>query len=164
MSLNAKKHEMMMKENFLNLEESQMVLFCLSVIWKSGAEIVRDVDGGLLINNHEKIPGDCMRVANSIFDLIDNYLQSVEGMTRSDKTVYKMMTYLLGWQTNNENIKRFMLEDQIGFDILNEYQIQLMQNGWRNIYTDYRIFENDKSDKFKELLLKQLINFSKGSN
>ena len=162
MDLERIKHEERMKENYKKLKNEQMVLFCLSIMYKSGADVVRDVDGGLLINDGENIPSDCLKVAESIFDFIDKYIKSVDEMSNQDKTVHKMMLYFLGWKTNNDAIKNFMIHDDIGFNIFNDYQIELMKNGWTSTYTDYRLFENEKSKVFKDLLIKQLIQFGKG--
>ena len=140
-----------------------MVLNCLSTIWKSGAKIKRLENGELQLLEHEKVSDDCLKFANAIFDDIDAYLKSVEDMSKVDQTVWKMMIYFLGWQTDNELIKRFMLEDESGFTLFMDYQVELMKNGWKDIYTDYRQFETENTKIYKDLLIKRLIEFGKTS-
>ena len=140
-----------------------MILNCLSTIWKSGAKIKRLQTGELELLEHEKVPETCLKVADKIFDEIDAYLKSVEDMSKVDQTVWKMMIYFLGWKTDNESIKKFMLEDESGFTLFMDYQVQLMKNGWSDIYEDYRQFESDNTKIYKDLLIKRLIEFGKTS-
>ena len=134
----------------------------LSQIWKSGAEIYRDEsDGKLALKNAGKVPGTVLKAAEPIFDEIDSYLKSVEGMNKVDTTAWKMIVVLCGWQ-KNESISNFLNSDEKALNLFIDYQVELTKNGWTNIYDDWRQYENDKSNKLKVELFNRAVAFTKG--
>ena len=89
-----------------------MVLYILSQIWKNGGVIERDLsDGRLELKNHKNIPTEVLKAAEPIFNEIDAYLKSVEGMSSVDMTAWKMIVALAGWQ-RNESISIFLNSDE----------------------------------------------------
>ena len=139
-----------------------MVFLVLSQIWKSGAEIYQDEsDGKLALKNADKVPETVLKAAEPIFDEIDSYFKSVEGMNKVDTTVWKMIVALCGWQ-KNESINNFLNSDEKALNLFIDYQVELTKNGWTNIYDDWRQYENDESNKLKVELFNRAVAFAKG--
>ncbi|TQR28348.1 hypothetical protein C7Y47_22165 [Lysinibacillus sphaericus] len=139
-----------------------MVLYILSQIWKFGGVIERLPDGQLELKNHEKIPGEVLKAAEPIFGEIDTYLKSVEGMKGADKTLWKMIVALCGWQ-KNESISNFLNNDEVALNLFCDYQAKLAVNGWKEIYVDWRQYENDESAKLKKEIHACAVAFAKGA-
>lgn len=138
-----------------------MVLYVLSRIWKYGGIIERDKnDGQLELKNHKNIPDEILKLAASIFPEIDAYLKSVEGMKGADLTLWKMITVLCGWQ-KNEAISNFLNNDEIALNLFVDYQSKLAVNGWKDIYEDWRRYENDESTKLKKEIYARAVAFAK---
>lgn len=139
------------------------VLFIISKILKSGAEIYRDKsDGQLALKDGHLIPEEVIEAAKPIFDRIDAYFKSVEGMDKSSQTVWKMIIVLCGWQ-KNESISNFLNGDEKALNLFIDYQVELTKNGWTNIYDDWRQYENDESNKLKVELFNRAVAFTKGA-
>lgn len=134
------------------------VLRVLSQIWKFGGIIERENDGSLKLSNHTNIPNAVLKAAEPIFDEIDAYLKSVEGMKGADMTLWKMIVYLAGWQ-KNDAIKNFLLSDETALNLFYEYQTALAKNGWKDIYADWRQYENDESTKMKNEIHQRAVAF-----
>ena len=140
-----------------------MVLYVLSQIWKSGGIIERDKnDGQLELKNHKNIPADVLKSAESIFSEIDTYFKSVEGMSATDLTVWKMIVALCGWQ-KNEGIANFLNNDETALNLFCDYQAKLAVNGWKEIYDDWRQYENDETEKIKTEIFNRAVAFAKGA-
>lgn len=137
-----------------------MVLYVLSQIWKFGGVIERLPDGQLELKNHEKIPSEVLKAAEPIFNEIDTYLKSVEGMKGADKTLWKMIVALCGWQ-KNELISNFLNNDEVALNLFYDYQAKLAVNGWKEIYIDWRQYENDESAKLKKEIHARAVAFAK---
>lgn len=137
-----------------------MVLYVLSQIWKFGGVIERLSDGQLELKNHEKIPGEVLKAAEPIFNEIDTYLKSVEGMNGPDKTLWKMIVALCGWQ-KNESISNFLNNDEVALNLFCDYQAKLAVNGWKEIYDDWRRYENEDSAKLKKEIHVRAVAFAK---
>jgi len=137
-----------------------MVLYVLSQIWKFGGVIERLPDGQLELKNHEKIPGEVLKAAEPIFNEIDSYLKSVEGMKGADMTLWKMIVALCGWQ-KNELISNFLNHDEAALNLFVDYQSKLAVNGWKEIYVDWRQYENDESAKLKKEIHVRAVAFAK---
>ncbi|WP_041865854.1 hypothetical protein [Solibacillus silvestris] len=140
-----------------------IVLFVLSRIWKFGGIIERDKnDGQLELKNHQNIPNEVLKAADPIFPEIDAYLKSVEGMSATDKTLWKMITVFAGWQ-KNDSITNFLNNDSVALNLFLDYQAKLNGNGWHDIYEDWRQFENDESTKLKNEIYARAVAFAKGA-
>ncbi|MER2039987.1 MAG: hypothetical protein ABS944_17725 [Solibacillus sp.] len=138
-----------------------MVLYVLSQIWRRGGIIERDeIDGQLELKNHEKIPGEVIKAAEPIFSEIDTYLKSVEGMKGADMTLWKMIVALCGWQ-KNESISNFLNNDETALNLFCDYQARLADNGWKDIYEDWRQYENEETTILKKQIHARAVAFAK---
>jgi len=139
------------------------VLFIISKILKSGAEIYRDKsDGQLALKDGQLIPEEVIEAAKPIFDKIDAYYQSVEGMNKVDTTAWKMIVALCGWQ-KNEAISNFLNNDEIALNLFMDYQAKLAINGWKELYDDWRQYENAETEKLKVEIFNRAVAFKKGA-
>lgn len=137
-----------------------IVLHVLALIWKSGASIERLPNGELQLNNAKVVPADVLKAAEPIFSSIDSYLKSVEGMGNIDMTAWKMVVALNGWQ-QNETINNFLNNDEEGLSLFFDYQTELAKNGWTDIYTDWREYENEQTAALKAKIYERAIAFAK---
>lgn len=134
-----------------------MVLYILSKIWKNGGVIERDPsDGRLELKNHKNIPAEVLKAAEPIFNEIDAYLKSVEGMSATDMTVWKMIVALAGWQ-RNESISNFLNSDEEALNLFYDYQAKLALNGWKELYEDWRQYENAETEQLKKQIYERAI-------
>jgi len=134
-----------------------MVLYVLSQIWKFGGVIERDEkDDSLELKKSKNIPAEVLKVSGPIFDEIDAYLKSVEGMKGADMTLWKMIVALCGWQ-KNESISNFLNHDETALNLFMDYQSVLAVNGWKDIYEDWRQYENDESNVMKQKIYERAI-------
>ncbi|MCT6924592.1 hypothetical protein [Metasolibacillus sp.] len=134
-----------------------MVLYILAQIWKFGGVIERDEsDGQLELKNHQKIPSEVLKAAEPIFDEIDAYLKSVEGMNATDMTAWKMIVALAGWQ-RNESIGNFLNSDEVALNLFMDYQAKLAVNGWGELYEDWRKYENAETEQLKKQIYERAI-------
>lgn len=134
-----------------------MVLYVLSQIWKFGGVIERDEkDGSLELKNSKNIPAEVLKASEPIFAEIDAYLISVEGMKGADMTLWKMIVALCGWQ-KNESISNFLNHDETALNLFLDYQSKLAVNGWKDIYADWRQYENDESNVMKQNIYERAI-------
>lgn len=121
----------------------------LSFIWKSGAEIYRDEsDGKLAIDKASLIPGEVMQAAEKQFTEIDQWFRSWEGASNPDVTIQKALFIFCGWQTN-EKMNEWLCADAESLSLLHDWTVELDKNGWKDIYEDYRKYENDESNSLK---------------
>lgn len=139
-----------------------MVLYVLAQIWKSGATIERDPqDGQLVLKNHEKVHPTVLKAAEPIFSEIDDYMKTVESLSNVDKTIWKMMAAMCGWQ-NNETISDFLNSDETALNLFFEYQVECTLNGWRDMYDDFFKYETEKAKQLKVEIFKHAVSFAKG--
>lgn len=136
-----------------------MVIYTLSMIWKNGGQIIREKDGSLSLKTADKIPPEILKVAESIFNEIDAYLLSVEGMNNVDKTLWKMVTSLLG--NKNEKLNDFICNDQESLDMFFKYQGELAASGWNDAYSCWFKYENDKTLELKQEIYKRAVAYFK---
>ena len=139
-----------------------MVIYILSKIWSSGAKIIRDPDNSLRLEHHELVDETVLKAADPIFNDIDKYLQSVEGMNAVDLTNWKIIMFMCGW-LKNEGIEKFLNNDDKAGPLAFEFQAKLAVSGWKDIYTDYRQYENAVTDKLKFELYERAVAFAKGA-
>ena len=116
-------------------------------------------DGSLSLKTADKIPPEILKVAESIFNEIDQYLLSVESMNNVDLTLWKMVTSLLG--NKNEKLNDFICNDQESLDMFFKYQGELAASGWNDAYSCWFKYENDKTLELKQEIYKRAIAYFK---
>lgn len=134
-----------------------MVLHVLSQIWKCGAEIYRDEsDGRLSLKNAKLVPEEVLKAADPIFPQIEVWFKSWEEASAPDKTLMKMVHQACGWQ-HNPKLNEWICADVDALMLFMEWQETLAKNGWNDIYTDYRQFENEASNVMKKKLYESAV-------
>ena len=127
------------------------------MIWKSGAEIYRDEsDGRLSLKNARLVPEEVLKAADPIFPQIEEWFKSWEEASASDKTLMKMVHQACGWQ-HNPKLNEWICTDVDSLMLFMEWQETLAKNGWNDIYTDYRQFENEASNVMKKKLYENAV-------
>lgn len=138
------------------------VLKVLSNIWKSGAEIYRDEsDGQLGLKNHQMIPAETMKAAEQVFPQIDEWFRSWEGASKVEITMRKIVHLFCGWQTN-DTLNNWLCDEVDYLLKFNDWMIMLDQNGWKDIYEDFRPFQTDESNKLANELYERAIAYVRG--
>lgn len=133
------------------------VLKVLSFIWKSGAEIYRDEsDNRLALKNAKLIPPEILQAAEPIFGEIEKWFGSYEKATAEDKTIQKALSLYCGW-TKNEKMNDWLTNDNESLMLLHDWTVELAKNGWTDIYTDYRDYENSESNSMKIKFYNQAV-------
>lgn len=131
------------------------VLKILSTIWKSGAEIYRDEsDERLALKNPKLVPEEILKAADPIFPQIEEWFKSWEGAKAIDVTIKKILHHNCGWQMN-EKLNEWICNDEQSLQLWMAWQEVLAKNGWRDIYDDYRQFENNESNALKEKIFER---------
>ncbi|MEA0564066.1 hypothetical protein [Lysinibacillus irui] len=134
-----------------------MVLHVLSQIWKSGAEIYRDEsDGRLSLKNARLVPEEVLKAADPIFPQIEEWFKSWEKASGIDKHMRMMIDQACGWQ-HNPKLNEWICADVDSLMLFMEWQETLAKNGWNDIYTDYRQFENEASNVIKKKLYESAV-------
>ena len=141
-----------------------MVLRVLSQIWKSGAEIYRDkTDNRLALKNANKVPTEVLKAAEPIFPDIEKWFASWEQAPAVDITIMKTLHLFCGWQ-GNPKISEWLNNDLESLDMLDRWCKALSNNGWKDIYDDFRQYENEESNKLKQALYdRAMAYFKKGA-
>jgi len=132
------------------------VLKVLSAIWKSGAEIIVLKDGSLKLEKHHLVLNETLRAAEPIFPQIEEWFKSWEEASAPDKTLMKMVHQACGWQ-HNPKLNEWICTDVDSLMLFMEWQETLAKNGWNDIYTDYRQFENEASNVLKKKLYERAV-------
>ncbi|KAB2337749.1 hypothetical protein F7731_08510 [Cytobacillus depressus] len=137
------------------------VLKILSLIWKSGANIYLDKsDDRIAIENQNLIPAQVMQAAEQNFKSIDEWFKSWKDASSEKITLMKMVHQICGWQ-HNEKINDWLCVEVDSLDLFNDWMIVLAKNGWKDIYDDYREFENDESNALAKELYNRAITYAK---
>lgn len=122
------------------------VLKILSAIWKSGANIYLDnTDNRIAIKQQDLIPTEVMQAAEQNFQQIDDWFKSWTKESNEKVTIMKMVHQICGWQ-HNQKLNEWLCTEVESLDMFNDWMIVLANNGWKDIYDDYRQFENDESN------------------
>jgi len=142
---------------------SLQVLKILSLIWKSGANIYLDKkDNRIAIKQQNLIPAEVMQAAEQNFQAIDEWFKSWDKESNEKITLMKMIHQLCGWQ-HNEKLNNWLCTELESLDLLVDWTSSLAINGWNDIYTDFREFENEESNKLaKELYIRAVTYAKKG--
>lgn len=139
------------------------VLKILSLIWKSGANIYLDKkDNRIAIKQQNLIPTEVMQAAEQNFQAIDEWFKSWDKESNEKITLMKMIHQLCGWQ-HNEKLNNWLCTELESLDLLVDWTSSLAINGWNDIYTDFREFESEESNKLaKELYIRAVTYAKKG--
>jgi hypothetical protein len=140
------------------------VLMILSQIWKSGANIYLDKkDDRIAIENQKLIPVEVMKAAEQNFQAIDDWFKSWKNASNEKVTLMKMIHFICGWQ-HNEKLNEWLCAEEDSLLMFDNWMVMLAKNGWKDIYEDYRQFENDESNKLaKELYIRAVTYAKKGA-
>jgi hypothetical protein len=137
------------------------VLMILSQIWKSGANIYLDKkDDRIAIDNQKLIPAEVMQAAEQNFQAIDDWFKSWKNASNEKVTLMKMVHQICGWQ-HNEKLNQWLCAEEDSLMMFDNWMIVLAKNGWKDIYDDYRQFENDESNKMAHGLYVRAVTYAK---
>lgn len=140
---------------------SMQVLKILSDIWKSGADIYLDkTDDRVAIKNQNLIPTEVMQAAEENFQAIDKWFKSWKDASSEKITLQKMVHHICGWQPN-EKLEQWYCADEDSLMLFIDWTILLAKNGWKDIYEDYRQFENEESHAMAHELYKRAVTYAK---
>lgn len=139
------------------------VLMILSQIWKSGANIYLDpTDNRVAIKNQNLIPKPVMESAEHNFQKIDEWFKSWKNASAEKVTLLKMVQHICGWQ-HNDKLENWFRDENDSLILFDDWMVVLAKNGWKDIYDDFRQFENDESNKLaKELYIRAVTYAKKG--
>ncbi len=136
----------------------------LSQIWKSGANIYLDKsDDRIAIDNQKLIPAEVMEAAEHNFQKIDEWFKSWKNASAEEITIMKMVHHICGWQ-HNEKLEKWLCAEDESLILFDDWMVVLAKNGWKDIYEDYRQFENDKSNAMAKELYIRAVTYAKKSN
>ncbi|UAT29535.1 hypothetical protein K7T73_13090 [Bacillus badius] len=137
------------------------VLMILSQIWKSGANIYLDKeDDRIAIKKQNLIPAEVMQAAEQNFQAIDEWFKSWKDASAEKVTLMKMVHQMCGWQ-HNEKLNEWLCTEVDSLLLFDDWMVVLAKNGWKDIYDDYRKFENDESNAMAHELYKRAVIYAK---
>jgi len=137
------------------------VLKILSLIWKSGADIYLDkTDNRVAIKNPKVIPVEIMQAAEQNFQAIDDWFKSWKNANNEKLTIMKMIHQFCGWQPN-EKINEWFCAEEDSLMLFIDWTIVLAENGWKDIYDDYRQYENAESNVIAKDLYQRAVTYMK---
>ncbi|EEM44070.1 hypothetical protein P4G85_28975 [Bacillus cereus] len=137
------------------------VLKVVSDIWKSGANIYLDPkDNRMGITRQNLIPTEVMRAAEQHFQEIHTWFQSWKNESVEEITMLKILYQFCGWQ-HNQKLNEWLLDDEESLQLFYDWTIILAENGWTDIYEDYRPFQNDKLDAMARKLYERAVMYAK---
>lgn len=140
---------------------TMQVLKILSWIWRSGADIYLDkTDGRIAIKNQNLIPKEVMEAAEQDYQKIDKWFKSWKNAGGDKVTIMKMVHHFCGWQ-HNEQIEKWLCAEDDSLMMFDDWMVVLAKNGWKDIYEDYRQYENDESNKMAQELYIRAVTFAK---
>lgn len=137
------------------------VLQILSLIWRSGADIYLDeTDNRVAIKDQKLIPIEVMKAAEQNFQAIDEWFKSWKNASSEKITIMKMIHQFCGWQPNDK-IEQWFCAEEDSLMLFIDWTIVLAENGWTDIYDDYREYENDESRVIAKDLYNRAITYAK---
>ncbi|MCL9634636.1 hypothetical protein L2095_07820 [Bacillus zanthoxyli] len=137
------------------------VLRILSLIWRSGADIYLDEkDDRVAIKNPKMILTEVMQAAEQNFLEIDDWFKSWKNASNEKITIMKMIHQFCGWQPN-EKINEWFCAEEDSLMLFIDWTIVLAENGWRDIYDDYRQYETAESDVIAKDLYQRAVTYMK---
>ena len=132
------------------------VLKVLSDIWKSGAEFIVLQDGSLKLENYQLVPNETLKATKLIFPEIEKWFASWKDASPVNISIRKMVHQSCGWQYNPK-LNEWICADDEACNLFVDWQETLAKNGWRDIYDDYRQFENNESNALKEKIYERAV-------
>ncbi|WP_325048344.1 hypothetical protein [Lysinibacillus capsici] len=108
------------------------------------------------LKNAKLVPEEVLKAADPIFPQIEEWFKSWEEASAPDKTLMKMVHQACGWQ-HNPKLNEWICADVDSLMLFMEWQETLAKNGWNDIYTDYRQFENEASNVMKKKLYESAV-------
>ena len=137
------------------------VLIILSAIWKSGANIYLDNnDGRIAIKRQNLIPSEVMQAAEQNFAEIDTWFKSWKDASAEKVTIMKIFHQFCGWQ-HNQKLYDWLCADEDSLQLFYDWTIVLAKNGWKDIYEDYRQFENDESNAMARKIYERAVIYAR---
>lgn len=121
------------------------VLELLKHIWQSGADVKLNGEEVDLVN-YENTPKEIIEFAQKDVESIRDYLLSWKDASAIHKTMQKIISYFCGWQ-HNEKINEWLCNDDESLFQFHDWTVMLAENGWVDIYEDFRKFETEDSFK-----------------
>ena len=119
-----------------------------------------DSDGKIELKNHQLVPVETMKAAESIFPEIEKWFHSWKSESSENITLMKMVHQICGWQ-HNEKLNTWLCAEEESLMLFDEWMIVLAKNGWNDIYADFRQFENDESIKMGQELYNRAVMYAK---
>jgi len=148
----------------LNWEEGDEVTQVLKIlrdIWKSGADIYLDEsDGRIAIKRQNVIPTEVMQLAEQYFSEIDAWFQSWKDASAEKVTIRKIFYEFCGWQ-HNQPLHEWLLADTDSLQMFYDWTIVLAKNGWDDVYSDFREYETDESDKLARKIYERAVVYAR---
>ncbi|HDT6579500.1 TPA: hypothetical protein QFT23_005797 [Bacillus cereus] len=137
------------------------VLEILSLIWKSGADIYLDEsDGRIAIKRQNCIPAEVMQLAEQNFSEIDTWFQSWKDASAEKVTIRKIFYEFCGWQ-HNQPLHDWLLADTDALQMFYDWTIVLAKNGWKDMYEDYRQFEDAESNAIARKIYERAVIYAR---
>ncbi|PFW41337.1 hypothetical protein COL28_20620 [Bacillus thuringiensis] len=137
------------------------VLEIISAIWKSGANIYLDPkDNRIGITRQNLIPAKVMQAAEKNFNGIDTWFKSWNGANNEKVTILKIFYQFCGWQ-HNQKLYEWLLADEDSLQMFYDWTMVLAKNGWDDMYSDYRQFENDESNVMARKIYERAVLYAK---
>lgn len=132
------------------------VLRVLSEIWKSGAEMNLLDTNEIELKHNDRVPAEIMSAAEKVFPEIEKWFKSWKGAKAIEIHIRMMVHQACGWQ-HNSKLNEWICADVESLTLFIQWQEALAKNGWNDIYSDYRQFENDESNVMKQKLYERAI-------
>ncbi|PHA82778.1 hypothetical protein [Bacillus pseudomycoides] len=137
------------------------VLEIISSIWKLGANIYLDPsDNRIGIKRQNLIPAEIMQAAEQNFNEIDTWFKSWKDASNEKVTILKVFYQFSGWK-HNQKLHDWLIADEDSLQLFYDWTIVLAKNGWKDIYEDYRLFENDESNAMARKLYERAVTHSR---
>ncbi|EEM02473.1 hypothetical protein bmyco0002_51620 [Bacillus pseudomycoides] len=137
------------------------VLEIISSIWKSGANIYLDPsDSRIGITRQNLIPAEVMQDAEQNFKGIDDWFKSWKDANNEKVTILKIFYQFSGWK-HNQKLHDWLLADTDSLQLFYDWTIVLAKNGWKDIYDDYRQFENDESNAMARKIYERAVIYAR---
>ncbi|MBJ8024632.1 hypothetical protein [Bacillus cereus] len=133
----------------------------ISLIWKSGANIYLDEkDNQVAIKKQNLIPTEIMQVAEQNYQAIYDWFKSWKDESSEKVTLMKIFHHFCGWK-HNQKLHDWLLDEEDSLQLFYEWTIALANNGWTDIYEDYRQFENDESNVIARKIYERAILYAR---
>lgn len=137
------------------------VLEIISAIWKSGANIYLDPnDNRIGITRQNLIPVEVMQAAERNYNGIDTWFKSWKDANNEKVTILKIFYAFSGWK-HNQKLNEWLLADTDSLQMFYDWTIVLANNGWLDMYDDYRQFENDESNAMARKIYERAVLYAR---